>query len=302
MGRLARAALTQNHNGTCATLYACPLDDQVAPRASCVSYARSKHRRIIRIRKMSDTDTVSSVAIVTGSSTGIGRAVAYRLSREGYAVVANSKSDKEGGHATAAYLVEQGARATYIQADVLTQQGADAVIESAATLGKLTVLVNNAGATRPCAFGKWDVAHWRDMLDTNLISTALMCQAFISQIDANTAGTIVNIASIRGLPEAPRVGIAAYSAAKAGVINLTKALARTCAPQVTVNAISPGFVATDYMSRADDALKRQWLDTMPIKRFIEPEEIAECVTMTIRQRALTGANIIVNAGWTGVGG
>jgi NAD(P)-dependent dehydrogenase (short-subunit alcohol dehydrogenase family) len=241
---------------------------------------------------------ISPVAIVTGSSTGIGRAIAYRFAREGFAIVVNSKTDKEGGHATVDDLVRQGGSATYVGADVSTAAGADAVVETAGSLGKLTVLVNNAGATRPCPLGDWDVAHWRDMLDTNLVSTALMCQAFLDRVDADTEGAIVNIASIRGLPEAPRIGIAAYSAAKAGVINLTKALARACAPNVTVNAISPGFVATDYMNRADDALKRQWLAAMPIKRFIEPQEIADCAAALMQQRALTGANIVIDAGWT----
>lgn len=238
------------------------------------------------------------VAIVTGASTGIGRAVAHALGEDGYAVLVNSKTDIEGGEQTVAQIASRSGTAQYCQADVSSVEGAGLVLTSAAKLGRVTVLVNNAGATRGADLGSWTRAHWHDMLDTNLLSTALMSQAFLDVVDHAAPTAIVNIASIRGLPDAPRIGIAAYCAAKAGVITLTKAMAMACAPLTTVNAISPGFVETAYMDRADPHLKALWQETMPINRFIDPTEIAAIASFLVRQRAITGANIIIDGGWT----
>jgi len=166
-------------------------------------------------------------------------------------------------------------------------------------MGEPRFLVNNAGATRKAEPGSWTEAHWVDMLHTNLLTTALMSQAFLAGPIAQ--GAIVNIASVRGLPESPRIGIAAYCAAKAGVINLTKAMARAYAPAVTINAISPGFVKTAYMDRIDSELISDWLNTMPIGRFVEPEEIAAASAFLLGQPAVTGANLVIDGAWS-IGG
>jgi NAD(P)-dependent dehydrogenase (short-subunit alcohol dehydrogenase family) len=238
------------------------------------------------------------VAIVTGGSTGIGRAIARRLGVEGCAVVVNSKSDTRGGAQTVSEIETGGGVAIYVQADVATQVGASTVLAAAAErFGRTDILVNNAGATRSASIGDWTEEHWRDMLDTNLLSTALMCQTFVGSEPASGAH-IVNLASIRGLPSSARIGAAAYCAAKAGVIALTAALARATAPGITVNAISPGFVETDYMTRADQELRQQWLAAMPIGRFIDPNEIAAMVVFLVGQSAITGANLIADGAWT----
>lgn len=239
------------------------------------------------------------VAIVTGASTGIGRAIACRLAEDGHTVVVNSKTDVAGGAETVADIQSRGGDAEYCRADVAKPSGVDRIFSCAEALGNVTVLINNAGATRSQPLGEWTRVHWHDMLDTNLVGTALMCQAFLARDLDGVQRSIVNIASVRGLPDAPRIGIAAYSAAKAGVISLTKALAIAAAPSVTVNAISPGFVETAYMTRADPLLKEQWLAAMPIGRFLQPVEVAECVAGVLPQRALTGANIVLDAGWIG---
>jgi 3-oxoacyl-[acyl-carrier protein] reductase len=240
-----------------------------------------------------------AVVVVTGASTGIGRAIAERLGREGNSVLLNSLRDVEGGEAVAARILAAGGSAAYVAADVSTTEGVAAVFDAAErSFGPPTSLVNNAGATRSTEIGQWTAENWHDMLNTNLITTALMSQEFLGRLPAGETGAIVNIASIRGIERYGRVGAAAYSAAKAGVINLTAALAAALAPGITVNAVSPGFVETDYMTRADPALRQSWLDGMPSGRFIDPDEVAQLVAFLLGQPSINGANVVVDGGWT----
>jgi 3-oxoacyl-[acyl-carrier protein] reductase len=239
------------------------------------------------------------VAIVTGSSTGIGRQIAIALARDGHNIIVNSIRDANGGNSTVESIASFGGAALYVQSDVSSSRGAEEVMAAASRrFGAATILVNNAGATRGCEFGEWTEMHWHDMLDTNLVSTALMCQAFVTQVPSGVDASIVNIASVRGLFHSPRIGIAAYCAAKAGVINLTAALARTLAPHITINAISPGFVNTEYMNRVEDLRKSEWRHGMAIDRFIDTDEIARLVCFLTTQSALTGANIVLDGAWT----
>jgi 3-oxoacyl-[acyl-carrier protein] reductase len=235
--------------------------------------------------------------IVTGSSTGIGKAVALHLSSE-YNVVVNAKTDVEGGRRTAQEINERDRSAIFVQADLSMESGVSQLFDATHTaFGPAHALINNAGATRGEKFGSWSEAHWHDMLTTNLVSCALMSQAFVPQL-GHQDGTIVNIASIRGIERYSRIGAAAYSAAKAGVINLTCAMARELAPQITINAISPGFVETAYIERADSSMVEDWRKAMPIERFIDPHEIAEAVAFLMSQRAMTGANVVIDGGFS----
>lgn len=237
-----------------------------------------------------------AVAVVTGASTGIGRAIAMRLAADGHQVMVNAKSDVAGCEETVVAITSMGRRAAHCCCDVSTLDGAERVIGHARELGEVRLLVNNAGATRPVEPGSWTEAHWRDMVDTNLLTTALVSQAFLA--DPAAQGAIVNIASVRGLPESTRIGIAAYCAAKAGVINLTKTMARAYAPRVSVNAISPGFVKTAYMDRVDSGATSAWIESMPIDRFIEPDEVAAAAAFLLSQPAITGANLVVDGAWS----
>lgn len=236
-------------------------------------------------------------AIVTGSSTGIGHAIAVRLSRT-HAIVVNAKKDIEGAARTCSEITGAGGEAAFVQADVTTDAGVRKVMGfTRERYGSANVLVNNAGAARGAALDHWTEAHWTDMLATNLTSCALMSKAFALSLAAD-AGSIINVGSVRGADRFSRISVAAYSAAKAGVISLTGALARSLAPRVTVNCISPGFVETNYMSRIDPELKDWWLRSMPIGRFVTTSEVAEAAVWLLDQRAITGTNLIIDGGWT----
>lgn len=251
---------------------------------------------------MADQRVRAKTAVVTGSATGIGKAVALRLSRD-HNVVVNAKSNEDGGRRTVDEITAAGGSAVFIRADVSTQQGVDQLFEAVREIfGRVTVLVNNAGARRSVPLGSWDEAHWYDMLATNLVSCALTSQAFVGQLDGARAA-IVNVSSARGIERYARIGSAAYSAAKAGVINLTGALAKALAPQVTVNVVSPGFVETRYFQRSDLTAEEKtmidgWRKGMPIKRFMDPDEIAAAVIFLAKEPAMTGANLVMDGGWT----
>jgi 3-oxoacyl-[acyl-carrier protein] reductase len=239
-----------------------------------------------------------ATAVVTGSSRGIGRAIALEFAARGHAVVINSRSDVGGGARVVGEIELRGGKAAYVKGDVSTGVGVGAVFEFANSMfGPVTLLVNNAGGTTAAALGQWSEAHWSEMLNTNLVSVALMSQAFAGQVGMEQ-GSIVNVGSIRGLPRYSRLVVAAYSAAKAGVINLTAALARELAPRVTVNSVSLGFVDTELLSPPDEGLKRQWLSAMPIGRFIEPAEVATFVALLAEQRSVTGEDVVMDGGWS----
>lgn len=248
------------------------------------------------------TGDARRTAVITGSATGIGRATALRLGRR-YDVVVNARTSTAEGERVVQELTDAGAKAIFVQADVSREEGAEHLIAAAHdAFGRVTVLINNAGATRAAEFGTWDERHWHDMLDTNLLSVALTTQAFAGRL-GDASGSVVNISSARGLPGRARIAVAAYSAAKAGIISLTGALARALAPKVSVNVVSPGFVATRYFDRPDAtpeeaATLERWRASLPIERFMEPVEIAKAVEFCVENPAMTGANLVIDGGWT----
>jgi len=235
-------------------------------------------------------------AIVTGSGRGIGRAIALRLAREGVKVVVNAKKGYEDVIETINMIKSVGGEAIPVLADVSTREGCRELARKAMeSFGRLNILVNNAGLGLYAPF-----LEQSDAMIEKVLSTSLKSVIYCSQEAAKvmTEGSIINIASIAGIE--PLYGLSIYSAAKAGVIGITKALAIELAPRIRVNAIAPGIVKTKMGESLLKVLKlteEEYLEKYTLlKRFIEPNEIADAVIFLIKIPSITGQTIVIDAG------
>lgn len=239
------------------------------------------------------------VVLVTGSSRGIGEAVASAFARRGARVVINSATDLDGGARAVEKIEAGGGTAHYVQADASEPADVDRLFTAAEQkFGAVDILINNAGVAEGMAFADATKEHWMRMLNVNLLSVVLCSQRAAGPMLQRGSGVIINTSSIRGFDANGREGIMAYSAAKAAVNNLTRTLAKELAPSVRVNAVSPGFVATSYMDRVSDELKTSWLDAIPLHRFITAPEIADAYLFLAESPGATGTILTVDAGFT----
>ncbi|MFG1602681.1 SDR family NAD(P)-dependent oxidoreductase [Actinoplanes sp. NPDC049265] len=237
------------------------------------------------------------VGVVTGSSRGIGRAIAVALAEKGVRVIVNSRSDRAGGRDVVNEIVAAGGEAVYQEGDVTVEADVDTLLRAAeSTFGQIDILVNNAGRTEPSSFESATIEHWQRMLDLNFMSAVLCSRRALKSMPPG--GTIINTSSSRGFDANGREGVIAYSAAKSAIHNLTRTLAKQLAPDVRVNAVAPGFVATSYMDRVSEEQKEQWLDIIPLRRFITPEEIARVYVFLAEADFLTGTIVNADAGFT----
>lgn len=238
------------------------------------------------------------VAVVTGGSRGIGRAIALRLAESGADVALIYAGNQAAADETAQQVRELGVRAMAVQCDVSdAQQAAAAIKQIRAELGPIDILVNNAGITRDGISLRMKPDDFRRVIDVNLTGAFLMAQAAMSDFVRRRSGRIINISSASGLMG--NAGQANYSAAKAGMIGLTKTLARELAGRgVTVNAVAPGFVRTEMTAAMNEAALSEGLKSVPMGRMAEPEEIAEAVAFLASDRAayITGTVLSVNGG------
>jgi 3-oxoacyl-[acyl-carrier protein] reductase len=211
------------------------------------------------------------VAIVTGASRGIGRAIALALAAEGASVAVNYANSSAAADAVVADIQAMGADAIALQADVSQPDQVTGFVAAVMEKwGRVDVLVNNAGITRDTLLLRMDLAQWQAVIDLNLTGVFLCTKAISKIMLKQRAGRIINIASVSGQVGLP--GQTNYSAAKAGVIGFTKAVAKELATRsITVNAIAPGFISTDMTAglEAEEILK-----AIPLGRYGEPEEIA----------------------------
>jgi NAD(P)-dependent dehydrogenase (short-subunit alcohol dehydrogenase family) len=234
------------------------------------------------------------VALVTGSSSGIGAAVARRLSAEGFSVVVHSRSSVEEGRALAAEL----GSAIYLQADLSVEASRGKLIaETVERWGRLDVLVNNAGLSRVIPHADLAAATpeiWRELHEVNVIAPwQLITEAAPILRQSPGSPSVLNIASHAGVR--PKGASIPYAVSKAGLIHMTKLLAVALAPGIRVNAIAPGLVDTPMTAHWEDA-QRLWRERSPMRRAALPQDIAEIATMLINSTYLTGEIILADGG------
>ncbi|RIK20821.1 MAG: beta-ketoacyl-ACP reductase [Anaerolineae bacterium] len=239
------------------------------------------------------------VAVVTGASRGIGRAIAEELAAEGARVVVNYHSNATAADDVVNGIVARGGTAVAMQADVSDFAAAEALIKSAIeTYGAIDILVNNAGTTRDTLLLSMKEEEWDVVMTTNLKSVYNTCKAVTRpMVRRKQGGRIINISSVSGIVGQP--GQTNYAASKAGIIGFSKSLAKELGSRnITVNVVAPGFVPTDLTAIMPEDLVKQTLAFIPLGRWGEATEIAHAVTFLASDKAayITGAVIQVDGG------
>lgn len=233
------------------------------------------------------------LALVTGGTRGIGAAISTHLKNAGYRVVASYAGNDE---AAQKFTKETGIAA--IKFDVSDYDACVAGVQKVtADMGPIEILVNNAGITRDSTLHKMSSEQWQDVISTNLSSCFNMSQSVIEGMRQQGFGRIINISSING--QAGQFGQTNYSAAKAGLIGFTKALAQEGASKgITVNAVSPGYIATEMVRAVPEKVLEKIVAKIPVGRLGEPEEIARCVAFLASDESgfITGSTLSINGG------
>ena len=243
-------------------------------------------------------ETIEKTALVTGASRGIGRAIALTLAAKGYAVALNYAGSQAAAEAVKGEIEAAGGKAFTIQGDVSKAEDVDRIFKTIKEeFGQLDVLVNNAGITRDGLLIRMKEESWDAVLSTDLKSDFLTIKAAAQMMKRKKKGSIINIASVVGIMG--NIGQANYAAAKAGVIGLTKACAKELAARnIRVNAVAPGFIATDMTDAIPEKNKEAMLTAIPLGRMGLAEDVAKAVSFLASDDAsyITGQVLKVDGG------
>jgi 3-oxoacyl-[acyl-carrier protein] reductase len=240
------------------------------------------------------------VALVTGGSRGIGAAIARRLGAEGAAVAVNYSGSEQAAQDVCAAIRDSGAEAEAFQADVSKADSCQALVDAVIQrFGAIDVLVNNAGITRDGLIMRMSAEDWQSVIDTNLTGVFLMTKAVTRPMMKARSGAILNMTSVVG--RVGNAGQANYSAAKAGVIGLTKTTAQELAPRsIRVNAVAPGFIETDMTADLSDEIREKVCANVALGGLGSPDDIAAAVAYLCSDEAryITGQTLAVDGGMT----
>jgi len=239
------------------------------------------------------------VAIITGGARGIGRATTIELANAGARVLINYQRSAGAAEALAAEIVAAGGDAFAYQADVADEQAVTGMVQAVLDRwGKIDILVNNAGITADAPLARLRPEQWQHVIETDLTSVFLCCRAVIPAMQRASYGRIVSVSSLAAL--AGNVGQTNYAAAKAGIIGLSRSLAREVARDgITVNVVAPGYIETDMVETVPEALRAWALQAIAIGRFGRPEEVAAAIRFLVSPRAsyITGHVLTIDGGW-----
>ena len=243
-------------------------------------------------------DFSNKVALVTGSSSGIGAAIAKEIAAGGAAVAIHYRGNADGANAVASEIRRNGGKCEIFQADVSnTEQAAELIKKVQETFGSLDILINNAGTTRDTLLLSMKEEEWDAVISTNLKSVYAVSKAALRGMIKKRWGRIINITSVVGITG--QAGQSNYAASKAGIIGFTKSLAREVASRnITVNAVAPGFVPTALTDVLNEEQRAKIVSETPIGRMGTPEEIAWAVGFLASERSgfITGQVLTVDGG------